>query len=163
MDECKPLENGHVSSCVRLASCIYLDSPHARELGHVAEDVREAAGVASGGVTGGGATSGGVTGGGVAASAGAMDGHDVPPDVLTSVAHWLRKGEYDLVRELAGFRKTALEGSNYCWNHGCKVLGHPKDFQVCPQCKHARYCGNACQKEDWNSGGHKARCGTADM
>jgi hypothetical protein len=40
------------------------------------------------------------------------------------------------------------------------VIGHLKEFKVCPQCKTARYCGDACQKLDWHSGGHKATCGT---
>ena len=46
---------------------MYMDTPYAREVGHVGE----AAGVAS--------------------SAGVMEGHDVAPDVLTGVLHWLRK------------------------------------------------------------------------
>jgi hypothetical protein len=29
-----------------------------------------------------------------------------------------------------------------------------------PQCKTARYCGDACQKQDWTTGGHKEKCGT---
>ena len=43
---------------------------------------------------------------------------------------------------------------------GCEVVGHLKDFKVCPQCKTARYCGDACQKQDWTTGGHKKTCGT---
>jgi hypothetical protein len=39
-------------------------------------------------------------------------------------------------------------------------LGHLKDFKVCPQCKGARYCGDACQKQDWTVGRHKETCGT---
>ena len=35
-----------------------------------------------------------------------------------------------------------------------------KDFKVCPLCKIAWYCGDACQKLDWTTGGHKATCGT---
>jgi hypothetical protein len=31
---------------------------------------------------------------------------------------------------------------------------------VCPQCKTARYCGDACQEKDWTTGGHKNKCGT---
>jgi len=48
----------------------------------------------------------------------------------------------------------------YCHNEGCEVMGHIKDFKVCPQCKWTRYCGEACQKHDWTTGGHKAKCGT---
>jgi len=58
------------------------------------------------------------------------------------------------------FRSFALEGAKYCCNDGCEVVGQLKDFKVCPQCKTARYCGDACQKEDWTTGGHKATCGT---
>jgi hypothetical protein len=38
-------------------------------------------------------------------------------------------------------------------------VGHLKDFKVCPQCKTARYCGAACQKEDWTAVG---RCSQVD-
>ena len=90
---------------------------------------------------------------GVATSAGVMEGHDVPPDVLTSVVQ-LRKGADESLAMLDKFRRLALEGSQYCHNDGCEVVGHLKDFQVCPQCKYTRYCGDACQKEDWTTGGH---------
>ena len=45
----------------------------------------------------------------------------------------------------------------------CKplVVGLLKEFKVCPQCKTARYCGESCQKQDWNAGGHKTTCGTS--
>ena len=56
----------------------------------------------------------------------------------------------------------ALVGAKYCQNDGCTVVGHLKDFKVCPQCKIARYCGAACQKQDWTTGGHKAACGTSE-
>ena len=97
---------------------------------------------------------------GVATSVGFMEGHDVPQDVLTSMVHWLRKGGKDPAVELVAYRKVALEGYKYCHNDGCEVVGQLKDFNVCPQCKHARYCGGACQKQDWTAGGHKATCGT---
>jgi hypothetical protein len=58
------------------------------------------------------------------------------------------------------FRKEALEGAKYCRNDGCQVVGKLKDIKVCRQCKTARYCGDACQKQDWTTGGHKATCGT---
>ena len=98
---------------------------------------------------------------GVAASPGITEGHDVPLDVLTSMVHWLRKGGHDPVAELDAFRIKALEGAPYCRNEGCEVVGHLRDFKVCPQCKTARYCGATCQKADWTTGGHKALCGTA--
>ena len=97
---------------------------------------------------------------GIATSAGVMEGHDVPPDVLTSAAHWLRMGGLDIVSSLDMLRRDALEGAPYCRNDGCQVAGHLKDFKVCPQCKSARYCGATRQKEDWNAGGHKDMCGT---
>ena len=134
----KAAENGYADACTKLAACMYGDHPYAREVGHVGE----AAGVAS--------------------SAGITEGHDVPQDVLTSVLHWLRKGgEHPGARArspvavLDALRNMALEGSTYCRNDGCEVVGHLKDFKVCPQCKHARYCGDACQKQDWTTGGHK--------
>ena len=112
------------------------DRPYAREVGHV----EEAAGAAT--------------------SAGDTRGHDIPPDVLDSVVHWLRKGGHNPGTKLEGLRMTALVGARFCRNDGCEVMGHLKDFKVCPQCKAARYCGDACQKEDWTTGGHKSSCGT---
>jgi hypothetical protein len=114
---------------------MYGDEPYAREVGHVVEAA------------------------GVAVSAGVMDGHDVPLDTLLSVVHWLWKGGHNLVDQLNAFRRAALEGAPYCRNEGCQVVGLLKDFKVCPQCKTARYCGDACQKQDWNAGGHKEKCG----
>jgi len=57
-------------------------------------------------------------------------------------------------------RKIKLEGFRYCYNEGCDVVGQLKEFKVCPQCKIARYCGEACQQQDWTTGGHKATCRT---
>jgi TPR repeat protein len=129
-------ENGDAYMCVHIAQWMYQDLPYAREIGHVEEAA------------------------GVAASAGVMEGHDVPPDVLTDVVHWLRKGGYpDPAGQLDVLRRLALEGGKYCRNEGCEVLGHPKEFKVCPQCKYVRYCSDACQKQDWTTGGHKAACG----
>ena len=129
-------ENGHTLACWQLAHFVYVDLPYARVVGHVGE--------AAGGAT----------------SAGGMKGHDVPPDVLTSVVHWLQKGGHNPIDELEVFCRRALEGGKYCRNEGCEVVGHLKDFKVCPQCKNARYCGDACQKQDWTTGKHKATCGT---
>ena len=61
---------------------------------------------------------------------------------------------------LDAFRRSAVEGGMFCRNDGCAVVGLLKDFKVCPQCKSARYCGAACQKQDWTTGGHKSMCGT---
>jgi hypothetical protein len=126
-------ENGQAQMSVKLAWHVYLDHPYAREVGSVGEAA------------------------GVATSAGVMEGHDVPPDVLTSVMQ--RGGRCDA---LEAFRREAREGHKYCRNAGCEVVGHLKDFKVCPQCKTARYCGDACQKQDWTTGSHKDTCGTAN-
>ena len=138
----KAAENGLDHACFDLAASMYRDQPYAREVGHVWDAE------------------------GVATTAGVMEGHDIPPEVLTSVVHWLRKGcvtgQHSLLDELDMLRRRALEGDAYCRNDGCEVVGHLKDFKVCPQCKTARYCGAACQKADWTTGGHKARCGTAE-
>jgi hypothetical protein len=135
----KAAEKGHTQASLRLAQFMYLDMPYARDVGHV----------------GGGA--------GVATSAGFMEAHDVPLNVMTGVLHWLRKGGHYPVIMLEGLRRMALEGGNYCVNEGCEVVGFLKDFKVCPQCKTAGYCGAACQNEDWTTGGHKAKCGTHSM
>jgi len=132
-------EMGDADACHGLAVFMYEDRPYAREVGRVGE--------AADGAT----------------SAGVIEGHDVPPDVLTGVVHWLRKGCVTGQRkpfdELDKLRRMALQGAKYCYNEGCEVAGHLKDFKVCPQCKTARYCGDACQKADWTTGGHKEKCG----
>jgi len=121
---------------------MYLDMPNAREAGHVGEAA------------------------GVATSAGIMEGHDVPPDVLTGVVYWLQKGcmtgQLTPLDFLDKYRISALEGNRFCSNGMCDVVGLLKDFKLCPQCKNSRYCGEACQKQDWNAGGHREKCGTAE-
>jgi hypothetical protein len=97
---------------------MYEDCPYAREVGHVGE----ATGVTS--------SAEGMRGG--------MGGHDVPPDVLTGVLHWMVQGGYNPIAGLNELRRRAEEGNKYCVNDGCEVLGHRKDFKVCPQCKTAR-------------------------
>jgi len=137
---------------LRLAIHMYADRPHAREAGRLGEGAEVAAGLF--------------------ASYEVMEGHDVPPDVLTSVIYWLQKGcltgeqnphasakNRNPVDLLNNCRRQALEGGMYCHNDGCEVVGHLKEFKICPQCRNTRYCGDACQKQDWNAGGHKETCG----
>ena len=133
----KAAENGDSDSCWRLATRMYIDEPYAREVGHV----EEAAGVAT--------------------SVGVTEGHDVPRDVLNGVLHWLRKGGHP-VDTLEGLRNVALEGGMYCRNEGCEVVGHLKEFKVCPQFKTARYCGAACMKQHWNAVGIRTRVAKFD-
>jgi TPR repeat protein len=138
----KAADKGVVESCIKLANCMYAGLPHAREVGHVEVEAT-----------------------GVAMSAAEMEGHDhVPPEVLTSVVHWLRKGCVTAQRDpldcLEELRRRAVEGAAYCDNDGCEVVGHIKDFKVCLRCKYARYCSDACQKHAWTAGEHKATCGT---
>jgi len=135
----KAAENGRTDACLLLAQLMYINQPYARKVGRV----EEAAGVAT--------------------LAGFMGGHDIPPEVWTGVLHWLRKGGHSLIENLVEFRKLAVVGGNYCFNDGCEVVGVVKDFKVCPQCKDARYCGAACQKADWTTGGHKASCAKAEL
>ena len=134
----KAAEHGLAGACLLLACRMYGDRPYAREVGNVGEAA------------------------GVAMPAGVMEVHDIPPDVLTGVVHWLRKGGHDVSVQLDEFRVEALEGDKHCNNDGCEVVGLLKDFKVCPQCKTYRYCGATCQKEDWNAGGHKETCGTTE-
>jgi TPR repeat protein len=66
----KSADKGVAVSCLQVARNMYADFPHAREVGHVEVEAT-----------------------GVAMSAADIEGHDhVPPEVLTSVVHWLRKG-----------------------------------------------------------------------
>ena len=133
----KAADNGDAQACSLLAYSMYMDQPHAREIGHF---LGEAAGVA--------------------ASAEVLERHDIPTDVLTDVMYWVHKGRHNLIHALEEFRIRALEGGKYCHNEGCEVVGHRKDFKFCPQCKYAMYCGAACQKQAWTTGGHKEKCGT---
>jgi len=102
---------GNAHTCAILASTVYHDQPYARVVGRVVEAAE------------------------VAMMDGVVEGHDVPPDVLNSVVHWLRKGGYDSAAMLDNLRREALEGGQYCVNEGCEFVGHQKDFKVCPQCK----------------------------
>ena len=130
-------ETGNLRACKHLAKYMYQDRHYAREVGHV-----EGAAV-------------------LALPAGVMEGHnDVPEEVLTDVAHWSRMAGRDPIELLVWLRKVAREGHTYCQNDGCEVMGQVNDFNLCHQCKTARYCGSACQKLDWNAGGHKVTCGT---
>jgi hypothetical protein len=69
----------------------------------------------------------------VATSIGDMEVlHDLPPDVLIGVVHWLQAGGHNTVDQLNAFRSMALEGGQYCRNDGCEAVGHLKEFKVCP-------------------------------
>ena len=131
----KAAEGGYAAACSKLARALYGNFPHAREIGLVAEAPYV-----------------------VATPGGGMEGHDVPQDVLNSVVHWLRRGLHDPFAALYVLRKNALEGAAYCRNEGCELVGQFQDFKRCPLCKTARYCGDACQKEDWTTGEHRASC-----
>jgi hypothetical protein len=109
----KAAEIGLAGACSTLAVGMYEDGPYAREVGHVGEAA------------------------GVATSAGFMEGHDVPPDVMIGVVHWIRKGGHDPVDSLVVLRSRARDGVKCCRNEGCEVVGQLKDFKVCPQCKTA--------------------------
>jgi hypothetical protein len=66
-------------------------------------------------------------------------------------------------RQAPGHRLiNARKTGEHCSNSGCEVVGHLKDFKICPQCVIARYCGRECYVEDWNAGGHKETCGTVN-
>jgi len=66
------------------------------------------------------------------------------------------EGGHDPIDALDVSRRTSLEVGAYCFNDGCNVVGHLKDFKVCPQSKTAWYCGAANQRQHWTAGGHTA-------
>jgi hypothetical protein len=107
----KGADIGHPATCLKLARFMYGDIPYAREVGHVVE---------------------------VAAAARVVEAHDVPPEVMTSVVHWLKRWRGDSVAALDELREVMKNGGPYCFNDGCKVVGLLKEFKVCPQCKNAR-------------------------
>jgi len=59
----KAADTGDADACLQLAGRMYGDLPYAREVGHVVETA------------------------GVATSAGATEGHDVPPNVMIGMLH----------------------------------------------------------------------------
>ena len=67
----KAANNGNSNGCLTLGARMYGNQPYAREVGHVGEAA------------------------GFATSAEVIEGHDVLPDVLTGVVHWLRKGGHN--------------------------------------------------------------------
>ena len=154
----KAAEDGSTPACLSLAQCMYGDHPYSRDTGHV-EDAAALPTPAEAMESHGDLNE--------AFQCAPLEDHDVPPDVLRGVLHWLRESsgdEYagaDALQYLDMFRSDALDGCKYCYADGCEVVGHLKDFKVCPQCKTARYCGAACQAHDWTTGGHKTTCGTA--
>ena len=81
----KAAKNGNSNGCLSLDARMYGDQPYVREVGHVGEAA------------------------GSAKSAEVIEGHDdVPPDVLTGVAHWLRKGGHNpLVRPRQAQQRSA--------------------------------------------------------
>ncbi|KAF7970759.1 hypothetical protein HWV62_23094 [Athelia sp. TMB] len=44
-----------------------------------------------------------------------------------------------------------------CSNPACQRVERARRFRACSSCRLARYCGRACQKEDWR-GAHRALC-----
>jgi len=139
-------ELGHAEACLQLAYGLYHDYPYAREVGHTELATGDICADLCGGAEPG---------------LSRVKGHgDVPADVMTSVIQWMLRGGHNPLTEIDACRSVAVEGGQYCRNDGCEVVGQLKDFKVCPQCKAARYCGEACQKQDWTTGGHKATCGT---
>jgi len=112
---------------------MYMDQPYAREIGHVREVARVAEVDTAVGDT--------------------ANVHDVHPNVFSSVVHWLQKGDgyrgLDPLTALDTLRDMAQQGAPFCQNDGCEVVGHLKEFKVCPLCKVVRYCGEACQKHHW--------------
>ena len=95
----KAAENGNAETCLKLAARMYMELPHAREVGHVGEAA------------------------GFAASAGFMERHDVPPDVLTSVVHWLREGGHNPV-DISSYG-VRLHGARQTLETGMRRLASP--------------------------------------
>jgi len=92
-------DNGDAHACLLLAYSMYMGQPHAREIGHF---VGEAAGVA--------------------ASAGVLEGHDVPGDVLTDVVYWLQKGGHNLPPAfLNGFASERWRGVSIATTKGARL------------------------------------------
>mmetsp|Transcript_36716 Transcript_36716/g.90665 ORF Transcript_36716/g.90665 Transcript_36716/m.90665 type:complete len:164 (-) Transcript_36716:49-540(-) len=133
----KAADAGLPRACMNLAIGMYQDQPHAREAGDAGFEM-----------SAWDSTAGDIM----------LMGHDVPPDVLADVVHWIHASGHDPVAYLQQFLRQAVLGAKLCSNDGCEVVGHPKDFKLCAKCKTARYCGAACQKLDWTTG-HREKCG----
>lgn len=72
-------------------------------------------------------------------------------DIIAAIAYGARgpaAGEGGQATEAAGSQSV---------EEGCTVCGNPTT-SLCSRCKRARYCGRACQRQDWSQGGHKEQC-----
>jgi len=93
----KAAENGHAGACLTLAGRMYADLPYAREVGHVGEAA------------------------GVAASVGVVEGHDVPPDVLTSVVLGCGRGDISQSTRLTSYADKRWRGVSIATTTGAKL------------------------------------------
>ena len=91
----KAAENGLADGCFQLAG--RMDRPYAREVGHVGKAAR------------------------ATTSAVVMEGHDVPPDVLTSVI-WLQNGGGNPSDELLDFADKHWRGLTIAATTGARLL-----------------------------------------
>ena len=129
----KAAANGDRTSCKTLAMHLYLDYPHARDTGIVAD---------------------------ASPSDIESESSTVPGVVYSSVVYWCEKGGFQgtrLASLISKFRHQKMYGAQFCSNHGCKTKGHLQAFKVCSKCRHIRYCCELCQAEDWVAG-HKSDC-----
>jgi len=51
-------------------------------------------------------------------------------DVVSTIHRSLVMGQRSPADELELFRRLSLDGAKYCYNSGCEVVGHRKDFKV---------------------------------
>jgi len=51
-------------------------------------------------------------------------------DVVSTIHQSLVIGQRSPLDELEMFRRIALQGAKCCYNNGCEVVGHQKDFKV---------------------------------
>ena len=116
---------------------MYGDQPYAREVGHVGEAD------------------------GVATSAEVIEGHDVPPDVLTGVVHWLRKVGHNPVLKPTSFAEKRWRGVTIATTaQGARLWANCRTSRFARCARPPGTAGDACQKHDWNAGGRKTTCGT---
>ncbi|KZV70618.1 hypothetical protein PENSPDRAFT_651349 [Peniophora sp. CONT] len=76
--------------------------------------------------------------------------------------HWTELGAVLDLDEEKERKRHRKEERVFCSWPQCEfnTKRPPSKLSTCQGCGEAQYCGKTCQKSDWNSGGHKKRCGT---
>ena len=97
---------------------------------------------------------------GVATLAEVIDGHDVPPDILTGVVHWLRKGgHHPLLKPTTGV-ETRWRGSTLLKRHRVRDCGPTEGLHSLPVVQDRSILRRRVSETGLEIGWRKTTCGT---